>query len=156
MSIKLRERILASVSDTESLYHKLIIVVGSAATGKTEALNALSDEKGWPMVNVNLSLSQRLLELTVRQRALRVAALLEDVVRETEGDVVLLDNIELLFSHELEQDPLRLLQGMSRHRPIIAAWPGASDNRTLSYAKPGHPETRRYTNPEAVLVTAGD
>jgi hypothetical protein len=68
--------------------------------------------------------------------------------------VVMLDNIELLFAPELEQDPLRLLQRLSRNLTIVAAWPGTVDGGCLTYAEPGHPETRRYSSPQACIVSA--
>jgi hypothetical protein len=97
-----------------------------------------------------------LLDLTHRQRAVRVAGILDNIVREAASDVVLLDNIELLFAAELAQDPLRLLQSLSRNRTIVAAWPGSFDGKSLSYAEPGHPEARRYSTPQAVIVRTGD
>ena len=53
------------------------------------------------------------------------------------------NNIELLFATELAQDPLKLLQSLSRNRTIVAAWPGNFDGAALTYAEPGHPEARR-------------
>ena len=70
-------------------------------------LTELAAEHSWPRVNVNLRLSERLLELTHRQRATRVANILDNMIRAEQSDVVLLDNIELLFAEELAQDPLR-------------------------------------------------
>jgi hypothetical protein len=57
---------------------------------------------------------------------------------------VLLDNIEILFDVSLKQDPLRLLQGLSRHKTIIAAWNGASESGYITYAVPDHREYHRY------------
>jgi hypothetical protein len=141
---------------TRDAYYKLVLAVGPAQTGKTATLTELAAQHNWPRLNVNLRLSERLLELTHRQRATRVAAILDEMVRAENSDVVLLDNIELLFAEELAQDPLRLLQSLSRNRAIIAAWPGAFDGACLTYAVPGHPEARRYQSPQAVIVVAGD
>ncbi len=41
------------------------------------------------------------------------------------GDVVLLDNLEILFDTALEVEPLRLLQVSSRNRTIVASWNGS-------------------------------
>ena len=57
-------------------------------------------------------------------------------IRDEGSEVVLLDNIELLFATELAQDPLRLLQSLSRNRTIVAAWPGNFDGGALTYAEP--------------------
>jgi hypothetical protein len=141
---------------TQDTYYKLILAVGPARTGKTAALTELAAKHDWPRVNVNLCLSEKLLELTHRHRALRVAGILDDTVRDENSKVVLLDNIELLFAPELAQDPLRLLQSLSRNRTIVAAWPGSFDGAALTYAEPGHPEARRYPAPQAVIVRASE
>jgi hypothetical protein len=141
---------------TRDAYYKLVLAVGPARTGKTAMLTELAAHHSWPRLNVNLRLSERLLELTHRQRATRVASILDDMVQAEKSDVVLLDNIELLFAEELAQDPLRLLQMLSRNRAIVAAWPGGFDGACLTYADPGHPEARRYHTPQAVIVNAGD
>ena len=85
-----------------------------------------------------------------------MAGILDDIVREEASDVILLDNIELLFAENFAQDPLRLLQSLSRNRTIVAAWPGAFDGTSLTYAEPGHPEARRYSMPQAVIVRTWD
>jgi hypothetical protein len=141
---------------TQDAYYKLILAVGPARAGKTAAFTELAAKHNWPRVNVNLSLSEKLLELTHRQRAVRVTGILDDTVDHANSSVVLLDNIELLFATELAQDPLKLLQSLSRNRTIIAAWPGNFDGAALTYAEPGHPEARRYSTPQAVIVKAGE
>ena len=73
--------------------------------------------------------------------------------------LVLLDNIEILFDAALKQDPLRLLQGVSRNRTIVAAWNGTLENRYLTYASPEHPEHRRYSRDargDVVVVSPDD
>src|SRR5205823_10611716 len=94
--------------------------------------------------NINLELSQRLLGLTERQRSLQVFRLLNRIVEENGTQVVLLDNLELLFDISLKQDPLRLLQGISRNKTVIASWNGIIENDHLIYARSDHPEYRRY------------
>lgn len=152
MATPLSERILARRPEAAGLYHRLVLVVGPPRTGKTKALQELAKAEGWALINVNLRLSELLLELTQKQRALRVPRLLGDLSSKAPGDVVLLDNIELLFSPELAQDPLRLLQGLSRNRTVVATWCGTFENEYLAYAEPGHPEAKRYARPEALIV----
>ena len=149
-------RIEDVLAQTNDAYYKLILAVGSARSGKTAALSELAARHNWPRLNVNLRISEKLLDLTRRQRAVRVAGILDDIVREQASDVVLMDNIELLFAAEMAQDPLRLLQSLSRNRTIIAAWPGMFDGTSLTYAEPGHPEARRYSTPQALIVRTGN
>lgn len=138
------DRIMKKVERAALLYHRLVLVVGPAGTGKTSALRLLQDRSGAPLVNVNLELSRRMLVLTRRQRILRVSRLLQEITDLGGGDMVLLDHLEVLFDFGLRQDPLRLLQGLARHRIVVAAWSGAATGGFLTYAAPGHPEHRRY------------
>lgn len=155
MGPPLSHQVAQQVEKARQLYHRLVIVTGPPRSGKTSALRDLHDERGWPLVNINLALSEKLLELTARQRALRVARIVDDIVQEQAGDTVLLDNIEMLFHPDLKQDPLRLLQSLSRNRTIVATWRGAHLGTSLTYAAPDHPEFRRFDEPQALILSSG-
>lgn len=155
MASPLTHQVAEQIEKATQLYHRLVIVAGPPRSGKTSALRDLHNERGWPLVNVNLALSERLLELTAKQRALRVARIVDDIVQEQSGETVLLDNIEMLFHPDLKQDPLRLLQSLSRNRTIVATWRGAHLGTSLTYAAPDHPEFRRFEEPQALIVSCG-
>ncbi|MCS5694999.1 BREX-3 system P-loop-containing protein BrxF [Desulfofundulus thermocisternus] len=138
------------IEAARSRYYQLVLLVGPAATGKTLALLQLSNEAGYSYINLNLILSQKLLEYPGRVRPLRLPRIVEAII-DTAGDTVLLDNIEILFEPALQQDPLRLLQHISRTRIIVAAWSGKFEGRTLIYAEPGHPEYRKYSEVDALV-----
>ena len=134
-------------------YHRLALVVGPTGSGKTPLLKELRRRQNIPYLNVNLALSQRLLDLTSKERPLRVRRLLDDVIGEQAGDIIVLDNIELLFDSALHQDPLVCLRALSRNKTLIVAWSGTYDEKkVLTYAEPGHPEYRRYERPEVIIV----
>lgn len=154
MAAALSRRIADRIPEAASLYHRLILVVGPARTGKTTALQDLAMHHRWPLVNVNFDLSERLLELTTMQRALRAPRLLSEIADGCPGEILLLDNTEILFSIELQQDPLRLLQGLARHRTVIATWGGEMDDENLVYAVAGHPEHRRCHRQQAIIIPA--
>ncbi len=107
-------------------------------------------------MNLSGALSQRLLELSAQRMALRAHRELADLIDGTEGDVVLLDCIELLFLPELKLEPLRALQSISRNRPVVAAWRGKYASGTIEYAEAGHPEHYRSEELDAVVVTVSD
>ena len=70
--------------------------------------------------------------------------------------MILLDNIEVIFDVGLKQDPLRLLQGLSRNKTVVAAWNGAIVDDSLTYAVPArHPEYRRYPMRDILAVSPG-
>jgi hypothetical protein len=156
MAEPLAERVIRSIDQAAELYHRLIMLVAPAGTGKTAALQEVHKRTDAPLVNVNLELSRRMLDLTERQRVLQLPRLLSEMVNVAQADVILLDNIEVLFDVSLKQDPLRLLQGLSRNKTVVAAWGGSIDGEYMVYAKPDHPEYKRYplrdflvVNPEA-------
>ena len=138
------------------MYHHLVLVVGPRSGGTTQVLQELNSRHGWERINVNRQLSEQLLELTAKQRAVRLPSILGELVESAGGDVVLLDNLEMLFSPDFGQDPLRLLQGLARNRTIVAAWAGAGDRHYLSYARPDHREWKRYETPDALIVSAAE
>lgn len=154
MTERLSEEVSDKIEHAADLVHRLILIVGPACAGKTNALRDVAERIGAPLINVNLELAHRLLDLPERQRPRHVQRLLEQVVAETESDVVLLDNIELLFDSALSQDPIRLLRGLSRSRTVAAAWNGSIEADQVCYAAPGHPEYRRNPMDDVLVVDA--
>ena len=153
MSQPFIDQVLNKIVIVEDLYHRLILVVGPSGTGKTKTLQAIAQNAGFRCINVNLELSRCLLDLTVRQRALQIDRLLGEIVGQDSSDTVLLDNTEILFDVSLKQDPLRLLQRLSRNRTIIATWNGNCRDNYLTYAEPDHHEYRRYPAKELLMVS---
>ncbi len=149
----LADHVMQKIIQAGELYYRLIILVAPAGSGKTAILQEIQEWKSYPLVNVNLELSRRMLELTERQRALQLPRLLSEIVNASAGDVVLLDNIELLYDVSLKQDPLRLLQGLSRNKTLVVAWNGSANSGHLTYAMPEHPEYRRYVISDFMIVS---
>lgn len=141
-----------AIEQAASQYFRLVILAGAPASGKTAALQAVAQKLGCELVNVNLELSKRMLELTRTQRVRQVERLLKEVIAAQAGDVVLLDNLEILFDTGLEVEPLRLLQVSSRNRTIVATWNGSYRDGTLTYAEPGHPEFVQFKQTEAIIL----
>ncbi|MBX6763712.1 MAG: BREX-3 system P-loop-containing protein BrxF [Rubrobacteraceae bacterium] len=152
MRAPLADQVLRKIGEARELYYRLILMVGPSGSGKTSALQEVSARTAAPLVNVNLELSRRMLDLTERRRALHAPRLLGEIVGEATGELVLLDNIEILFDVHLRQDPLRLLQGLSRNRTVVAAWNGSIADGHMTYAAADHPEYRRYPMHDFLVV----
>lgn len=146
------DRLIQSIGQAAALYHRLVMLVAPAGSGKTAALQEVHERTAAPLFNVNLELSLRMLDLTERQRALQLPRLLGEIVGASITDVVLLDNFEILFDVSLKQDPLRLLQGLSRNKTVVAAWSGSITGENMVYATPDHPEYRRYPIRDFLVV----
>jgi len=92
MAEPLADQIMRQTRQAAELYHRLLLVVAPAGAGKTTALHDVRNRTGAPLVNVNLELSRRMLELTERQRALQLPRLLREIVDNGGGEMILLDN----------------------------------------------------------------
>jgi hypothetical protein len=154
MAAHLADEIIEKLHHAASLYHRLLLVVGPEGSGKTGALREVGQRFDSAATNVNLELSRRLLDLTEQQRALQIGQHLGRIVDESHTRFIILDNIELLFDVGLKQDPLRLLQGLSRDRTVVAAWNGSIEDGYLTYADASHPEYRRYPLGDLLVANA--
>ncbi len=146
------QNILRALNETECLYHRLVLLVGEIGSGKTTVLQEVYNELGITPVNLNLELSRLMLEMTAKQRTLQLPKILEEMVNNTDGKTIIIDNMEILFDVNLQQDPLRLLQKISRNKNIIVSWNGSVNNGKLMYAAPGHPEYRSYAKSDLFII----
>jgi len=154
MAESLADSVMQRIDQAAELYHRLVLLVAPAGAGKTAVLQEVYKRTNSALVNVNLELSRHMLDLTERQRTLQLPGLLSNIVNASAADVVLLDNIEVLFEVSLKQDPVRLLHGLSRNKTIVAAWSGSVEGEHILYAKPDHPEYKRYPVRDLLLVSA--
>lgn len=156
--INFADNIIEKIEHAAVLYYRLILLIAPAGAGKTAALHEVHERTGAPILNINLELSRRMLELTERQRVLQLPNIFSEIVSEINSDVILFDNTEILFDIVLKQDPLRLLQGLARNKTIVSAWNGTVDEEHILYASPDHGEYKRYpvrdfltVHPEQIL-----
>ena len=131
------------IAFADELYQKLVLVVGPAGSGKTYLLQELAATLAVPVHNVNLEMSQQLLGFGERERTLKGQTLLQELVAQAEGKIVLLDNTELLFHRQFRWQPLPMLQSCAREKTVVAAWHGQIQKGYLIYAEPPHPDYRR-------------
>lgn len=149
------DHVIELLEHARGRYERLVLLVGQSGSGKTEVLQEVVGKTGARYINVNLELSERLLELTARQRALRAAEVLREIVNDGNSDIVVLDNIELLFEASLELDPLTCLQKISRNRAIVGSWNGRVEGGYLIYAEPGNPEYKKSQVKDLLVVAIG-
>lgn len=152
MSPSPTEEVFEAIVQANALYHRLILIVGRSQTGKTQLLHELETSSGYGAVNLNLELARRMREIPVRKRPLRTERIISEILAQVEGDVVLVDNTEMLFDPSLKLDPLRVLQGASRNRTVVASWSGRVMDGKLVYGDPEHPEFRRYPAQELLTI----
>jgi SpoVK/Ycf46/Vps4 family AAA+-type ATPase len=150
--MSIQDKVKQSLEAAEDLYHRLVLVVGEPGSGKTTVLLDVASQLDISIINVNLELSSKLLDLTAKKRAVSLPKILYEIT-ETDNSILILDNLEILFDKEMKQDPLRLLEGISRNRTVIASWNGSSEGKKLRYAEAGHPEYQNYDHVDALIVS---
>ncbi len=147
------EDYVSALDQAATRYHKLALVVGRPGSGKTALLRAISQQMQIPLLNLGLELSKKLLSLTVRERKLKAADIIADLLDEEEALRLAVDNTEIIFDFSLMLNPLGLLQNLSRTRLLIWSWNGNVEDGHITYAYPGHPEYHRVPSAEMTLIT---
>ena len=138
------------VDEVGALQSKLVLLIGAPHSGKTALLHCLAKSKGVTPLNVGAELGGCLAGMPQRQRHLQTMTILRELVdQHAPGDLLLLDNIELLFDRSLQIDPLDLLKRHAHARRVVAVWPGELQGEMrmgrLTYAEMGHPEHQDYS-----------
>ena len=76
MAEPIENKVTRSLKAAEELYHRLVLIVGKGGSGKTSVVQNLAKLHDAEPININLSLSKELLELTEKQRQLKLAEIL--------------------------------------------------------------------------------
>jgi Cdc6-like AAA superfamily ATPase len=147
------EKLMDAIDQVKSQFNRLVLVAGQSGSGKTELLRQVCNERDCPMVNVNLQLSQKLIEFPRSKRLRQIDRIFGEILNDCESDLILLDDIEVLFDPTLKVDPYRLLKNNSRNKTLVASWNGTINERNLSYAEPDHPEYKSYRDVDVRVVS---
>ncbi len=150
------DQLLEQVRAAQSAYHRLVIIAGLSGSGKTRLLNQVATQLNLPIINLSLLLSQHLLGLTRRQRALNAGEIAIELIDEHFQSGLCLDNTEILFDSTLHLNPLVFLQEISRNRLIIASWNGPLDAGELRFGYASHPDFFSQAVTGYPVVTASE
>jgi hypothetical protein len=76
MAEPLKDQVRQKIEEASLLYYRLVLLVAPAGSGKTAVLQDVCEGMDVPMINVNMELAKRMLDLTERQRGLQLPRLL--------------------------------------------------------------------------------
>jgi predicted ATPase len=139
------ERLERLVDEVATLHSKLVLLIGAPGSGKTALLQLLGKNRGATPLNIGSALGSRLAVMRQKQRPLRANTILRELAdQHAMGDLLLIDNIELLFDRTLQLDPIDLLKRHAHARRVIAVCPGQVRDGRLIYAEMDHPEHQDY------------
>lgn len=143
------EQLISEINDLNS---KLILLVGPSRSGKTQLLRQLSAKLNIEPLNVGLDLGHRLATTQNNKRGFSAGELLREIAdKERTEDLLLLDNLELLFEPSLQINPLDLVRRLAHSKRVVAIWPGELRGDRLVYADMNHPEHRDYSRDGVVI-----
>lgn len=136
------ERLVDAVTTVSGDRHKLVILLGAFGSGKTATLRAITSQIDGVYINLNLSLTERLLTLPRSSYAdgVTVPRLVDELCDELspDGRPLLVDNVELLFSPELGRiNPVDTFKRVARQRPVILALPARRQGMHAEYSALG-------------------
>jgi len=139
------EKLERLVDEIDVLQSKLVLLIGATRSGKTSLLQSLAKIKGVKPLKVGADLGGCLATIPQRQRHLQTTTILRELAdQHATGDLLLLDNLELLFDKSLQLDPLDLLKRHAHVKRVVAVWPGELRDGRLTYAEMGHSEHQDY------------
>ncbi|WP_367112030.1 BREX-3 system P-loop-containing protein BrxF [uncultured Psychrobacter sp.] len=138
------------IVSSKELYHRLVLIVGEK-NACSRIIHETAESYGKQPININLDLSEKLLQLNHKKRQLKLQNLMWNLVKD-EKEIVFLTDTEILFDSSLQQDPLKILQEVSRNIRVVAYWGGEVNNAKLVYAIPNHSEYREYSSNDVVFI----
>jgi hypothetical protein len=133
--------------------HRLILLVEEDQYKLKQMLVEVSSKHEFPILNMNLLLSEELLNVPKDRRARKVGEIAEKIILQQDHEVICLCNIELLFEHSLQLNPNKLFEELSKRKTLIVGWNGKLKNSVLSFAESGHQDFRSYQDIDAIIVS---
>jgi len=80
MATSIHHQITGALQSAAGLYHRLVLLVGEAGSGKSAVLRDIAAGFGTHVININLALASALIEFSARQRPLRLPEILAQIL----------------------------------------------------------------------------
>jgi len=125
-------------------YYHLVIIVSSQEKRVFNILKYISKKLGYDYINLNLKLSEKLIQFPIHERCYYVEDYVNELLDQYHAEILVLDNIGILFEPHLKIDPLLLLKNLSRYRSLVVHWNGKIEEGHLIYATASHPDYKKY------------
>ena len=118
---------------------------------KGDTLKYYSEVNKLPYINVNLYLSEKLMDVKPNRRPYKVIDLMNSL-GDNDDDIICIDYFEILFEPSLKLLPFDILKNLSRRKTVLVAWRYELKDGYLVYAQPGHPEYKKEMITDTTLI----
>jgi len=136
--------VVECVREAQKNQEQLVLVVGKPGSGKSKLFRELAIMRGWEYVDCNTLLTEEFLELIPKVRSQEAPVIMGKILADKDADVILLDDMQVLFAPVLNIDPLQLIKQLSKKQTILAAWPGEFDGNNLTFHQIGQKDDQAY------------
>jgi len=149
MSSDIMQAINQELTNIELRRHQLIFLVRDQFR---KDIKYVSESLEIPYININYELSKMLKDLPVKKRPRKVSEFLTLIIRDKNADMLVLDHIEILFDPQLQQNPVLLLENISRNVTLIVRWKGHCSGRKLVYSEPENDDYFTHDDTEGMII----
>lgn len=146
--IWLSEQVRKKLLENQDLYNQFLVLL----TDRKKDFQLLSQQLGADLIDINILVSEQLLEVPNRLRALKVQQVVSNVIKQAHRDTIIIDNFELLFEPSLKTKPIDLFRELSKYKEIILIWRYGKKKERLIYAVPDHPEYQESSIRESEFI----
>ena len=115
---------------------KLLIIIGSPGSGKSQLIRELTYQDGWKICEARELFDDEFLEIPRADRPDKAITLVSAAIHRLNARVVMIDNVEFMFAPILNLDPVAMLKKLSRECPIIVSWRGSLEGNCLLDTSP--------------------
>lgn len=136
------------IPSLKNKYNKILFLKESQ-NGNT--LRKYSNENDIAYINVNLYLSEKLIDVETNRRTLKAISLMS-LLGERENDIICLDYFEMLFEPSLKLKPFEIFKDLSKRKVVVIAWRYEVNDGYLIYARPGHPEFKKELVTDMTII----
>ncbi len=124
---------------------RILFIVGGAGSGKSKLIRDLSVREGWMKFNAKDLVEEDILLVPHTKRQAAVQENVCKILGTSKADVILLDDVEILFAPILCLDPVTLLKSISTKFPLVVGWKGRREDGYLFLEHNNNPDYYKHT-----------
>ena len=118
---------------------------------KGDTLKYYSEVNKLTYINVNLYLSEKLMDVKPNRRPYKVIDLMNSL-GDNDDDIICIDYFEILFEPSLKLQPFDILKNLSRRKTVLVAWRYELKDGYLVYAQPGQKKKKKELITDTTII----